>query len=60
MAMERGNPNSICLDFPMTDESVMHIYENGDQEWQANGLRHRTDGPAYIKKWVSRMVCRCS
>ena len=26
----------------MTDESVMHIYENGDQEWQANGLRHRT------------------
>jgi hypothetical protein len=40
--MERGNPNSICLDFPMTDESVMHIYENGDQEWQANGLRHRT------------------
>jgi len=32
----------------MTDESVMHSYENGRQAWWVNDRRHRTDGPAVI------------
>jgi hypothetical protein len=28
----------------------MYVVENGDHRWYANGRRHRTDGPALIRK----------
>ena len=32
----------------MMIEYTVKVFDNGTQEWQLNGKRHREDGPAYV------------